>query len=509
MSNYFHKIGMKKNVILLLFVAISTFTFAKQTLISIEPVEIRETFISNENNKRKNFISYKELENDIDYLFYYLKTAYAGYDELLQNGFSEEKFREQFKEKYGTSDKIETRILMREFAEKLSDYVNDKHLYTLGNNEQEWYSANSFALFYYTNTFVKKENDNFLVSKTDSPSIKSGAKFTGNEKNLFYYPAKGKNTYRVGVISKQKISDYKFSFDETEINIPVYDDGNIQISFSPKYHEIETENSIYISLSSFKVQENDSKFKKGSEIILKKFADLGKTWRNKKNIIIDLRSNGGGMIEYCIYPFYAMTQKNPQSFKNFQKADIFSDDFFFEQVRITSPATLQAHIKYFEDLGEIKCQNYKKYKKNYEKSLKSSQKQIFKQQCDFSKEIKTYFNGKVIFLLDRNSYSASELSPLFAKRILGENVKIIGENSAGCIQFGDVLPYQLPNSRIAISLSSAKNTLLNYFENWHGEQYGIYPDYWALGCDLNETIFLETNDSEMKEKLKNIEFRLL
>lgn len=115
----------------------------------------------------------------------------------------------------------------------------------------------------------------------------------------------------------------------------------------------------------------------------------------------------------------------------------------------------------------------------------------------------------MIFLLDRNSYSASELSPLFAKRILGENVKIIGENSAGCIQFGDVLPYQLPNSRIAISLSSAKNTLLNYFENWHGEQYGIYPDYWALGCDLNETIFLETNDSEMKEKLKNIEFRLL
>lgn len=67
MNNYFHKIGMKKNVILLFFVAISTFAFAKQTLTSIEPVEILETFISNENNKRKNFISYEELENDIDY----------------------------------------------------------------------------------------------------------------------------------------------------------------------------------------------------------------------------------------------------------------------------------------------------------------------------------------------------------------------------------------------------------------------------------------------------------
>lgn len=500
-----------KNFICLILAITSSFccVFARQTLISSEPVEIRETFVSNEKTKRKNFISYEELSDDIDYLFYYLKTAYAGYDELLKNGFSEENFRAHFREKYENSEEIETRPIMKEFAEMFSAFAKDNHLYILGNNAQEWNSANSFAIFYYTNTFVQKYDDDFLATQTDSSAIKIGAKFTGNTENLFYYPAKGKNTYRLGVISKQKISDYKFFFDGTEINLPLYDDGNIQISFSPKYHEIETENSVYISLSSFKVQENDSKFKKGSEIVLKKFADLGKTWQNKKNIIIDLRSNGGGMIEYGIYPFYTMTQKNPQSFKDFQKADIFSNDFFFEQVRITSPALLQAHIKYLEDLSEKKCRDYKKYKKDYKKNLKSPQKQIFKQQCDFSKEIKTYFNGKVIFLLDRNSYSASELSPLFAKRILGENAKIIGENSAGCIQFGDVLPYQLPNSRIAISLSSAKNTLLNHFENWHGEQYGIYPDYWSLGCDLNESIFLETNDSEMKEKLKNIEFRLL
>ena len=103
-----------------------------------------------------------------------------------------------------------------------------------------------------------------------------------------------------------------------ELNIPVHDDGNIQISFSQKYHEIETTDSVYISLSSFYVQENDSKFKTGSEIILKKFADAGKTWQNKKNIIIDLRSNTGGEISYGIYPFYAMTKKNPANF-NFKK----------------------------------------------------------------------------------------------------------------------------------------------------------------------------------------------
>lgn len=361
---------MKKSIIILSFLILSTSTFAKSVLISSEPVEIKEIFISTEKTKRKNFISYAELSDDIDYILYYLKTAYADYEQLLKRGFSEEKFRAHFKERYEKTSEIETRPLMKEFAEELSALTRDSHLYFLGNNAQEWYSENYFALFYHTNTFVQKRDNSYFLAETDSPDIKTGAKFTGKPENLFYYPAKGKETYLLGVISNQKISDYKFSFDSTEFNLPLYDDGNIQISFTPKYHEIETLDSIYISLSSFKVQKNDSKFKKGSEIVLKKFADIGKTWRNKKNIIIDLRSNGGGMIDYGIYPFYAMTQKNPQSFKNFQKSNIFSNDFFFEQARITSPATLQAHLKYFEELGEEKCLDYKKHKKYYEELLK-------------------------------------------------------------------------------------------------------------------------------------------
>ena len=119
---------------------------------------------------------------------------------------------------------------------------------------------------------------------------------------------------------------------------------------------------------------------------MKKFADIGKTWRNKKNIIIDLRSNGGGMIDYGIYPFYAMTQKNPQSFKNFQKSNIFSNDFFFEQARITSPATLQAHLKYFEELGEEKCLDYKKHKKYYEELLKKLRNWFSTKDATFQKK---------------------------------------------------------------------------------------------------------------------------
>lgn len=341
------------------------FIFANPTLILREPVKFQETFINTEKTRLKNFISYAEFYKDIDYLFYYLKTAYAGYDELLKNGFSEEKFREYFKKKYENSEEIETRTIMKEFTKLFSEFAIDNHLYIAGNNAQTSYSESSSAKFYYTNTFVQKDENYFYVTQTDSSNIKAGAKFTGNNENLFYYPAKGKNTYRLGIISKEKISDHNFSFDGMELNIPVHDDGNIQISFSQKYHEIETTDSVYISLSSFYVHENDSKFKTGSEIILKKFADAGKTWQNKKNIIIDLRSNTGGEISYGIYPFYAMTKKNPAnfSFKNLKKMESFLNDIFFEQNEYYSPATAQSNLKYNEKLSFIKKNRVEKNQK--------------------------------------------------------------------------------------------------------------------------------------------------
>ena len=49
---------------------------------------------------------------------------------------------------------------------------------------------------------------------------------------------------------------------------------------------------------------------------------------------------------------------------------------------------------------------------------------------------------------------------------------------------------------------------INIFGESHGEGVGIYPDYWSTGEDLNETIFLVTQDEEMKQKLKGIEFSL-
>lgn len=125
-------------------------------------------------------------------------------------------------------------------------------------------------------------------------------------------------------------------------------------------------------------------------------------------------------------------------------------------------------------------------------------------------KLKSYYKGKLIFITDRNTASASENLIYLAKVTLGnEKVIVIGENSLGCFEYVTVFSYLLPNSRLSINLSSRRNSMLNLFPQWHGDCYGIYPDYWSIGNDLNETIFLVTKDNEMKLKLSDIANRLM
>jgi len=72
-----------------------------------------------------------------------------------------------------------------------------------------------------------------------------------------------------------------------------------------------------------------------------------------------------------------------------------------------------------------------------------------------------------------------------------------------------VLDYLLPGSGISIRLGANYNSFYDDFAQWHGEGIGIFPDFWSTGEDLNETIFLATEDEAMKEKLGKIGERLL
>ena len=205
-------------------------------MISWERVELRETHIAAYTSYR-SFITYAELQDDIESLVYYLKTAYAGYDEMKERGFKAELVRAVLKN-YEGQKKIESRKVFFDLQNTLRPYVKDMHFFVKAWNDISMLTPK--AVFYYANVFVKKTEDGYKVCQSGVPSVMIDSKFTGSEENLFYYPVKGENVYRLGVIADKKTSFHAFHFDGKSIAVPVYDDGAIESLGNIKFREIET-----------------------------------------------------------------------------------------------------------------------------------------------------------------------------------------------------------------------------------------------------------------------------
>lgn len=490
----------------------ASFCFSKDVVIFSEPCEIKTSYAASQSEKRKSFITYDEMMKDIDLLSYYLKTAYAGYDVLLKNGYDENEMKSHFENLYKEKSEIDTYNLMREFSDYLGRFTEDMHFSINGTYGKEWITPFQKSFFYYSNVFVEETEKGFVVFESDVTSLKKEMKYNGSSENLFYYPSKNEKSYRIGIVSPKREENIEILFDDRTIQIPLYADTQIESFTLLKYHEIESEKSGYVSLSSFILPDSNSIYRKGAEIVFEKFVNVGNKWKDKENIIVDLRSNRGGRSFYGTAFVYSMLQNKPISLsdKTEKKIDNWNDAFFSDYEYIESPSVIQAHIMHYENTGETKTYYYKNAVSKWKKQQKNPQKNWLKVQPSSDlKKIESDFGGKFIILTDRNSASASEEFVYKMKKVFGnEKVKIIGENTAGCYEYWDVLNYLLPNSKLSVQLGSRRNKAIQTLVQWHGEGYGIYPDYWSIGSDLNETIFLVTGDEEMKEKLKNIEFRL-
>ena len=85
--------------------------FAKSVVMSWERVELRETYIA-AHTPYRSFITYAELQDDIESFVYYLKTAYAGYDEMKERGFKAELVRAVLKNYEGQKKIDSVKILL-------------------------------------------------------------------------------------------------------------------------------------------------------------------------------------------------------------------------------------------------------------------------------------------------------------------------------------------------------------------------------------------------------------
>lgn len=492
---------MKKIICLtLLFLITSTSIFSQifnpQDINIIENIDISKEIKDAKKLKKLNknttdFLSKKDALNDAKYILYLFETSYSGYDEMQKNGFSKNAFFKFIEDNFINTKKISKDDFVSILADYFKNYINDFHFFI--NSENIYQNVSTDYYIYFSNTFVKKIKNEYLVVASTDSGVNLGDKYLDDEKYLFLYPSFDDDTFRIGIIKDYNSSNIlPIKFNEKIINLYLYKNASNYRNYSIlDYTEIESKNSAYIYIPSFKIAETEEQAE-----IYKIFENAGNKYRNKKNIIIDLRNNAGGSsYYYSVFLANLLFEKNIEEI-NFDSASIKT---------LCSQEIISFYNEYNNTIINKTINNYLNDYINYYFTNFNGHKIIYTESKNSLVEnFPEYkFNGKIIILSGKQTASSGESAISQTDILYKNNYITIGENTAGCISYSDIITYVLPVSGIEINLGSAKT---QYYGSEIKEGIGFLPDYWSSKDSLLETIFYVTQDSELDKKLSETKF---
>ena len=493
---------MKKAIFIFISIIFVAQCFAAE-LVSELPVVPQKVYVSNQDVKNLNSLLPKEFDEDLDSLCYVLQSAYIGYDDMIKKGFDIEKFKLNLKQKFAGKSNIQTDDFVLEICRMLSEYVNDSH-FSFIMRDKFLYKPSAPKIIAFTKVYVKKIEDEYVV-KEDEWS-EAGKIYTGSTENLFLYPAKGDDIFRIGVLlDENDISDvkkFKFSFDNDEKEISVKAEmpsKSVAMGFSSS---VESENSGYVSINTF-IPSYDHNQKIDRNLVqINRILRISVEWQDKQNIIIDLRGNSGG---YVVFPgrFLLALHDGYKDISASLELGYVTDEWansMFDAYELSSPCVNEIILHRKLDIGKNTFETFKEL----EAQKENPKKIIYKHDAILMDWGENHFDGKIIFITDKNTSSAAEWAILQFKEVFGERVFVIGTNTGGVLEFGNIFNMFLPNSGIKVRFGNMKYLeVRDFYPEYHGETFGIFPDYWSVSKDLNETIYKITGDKKMKRKLKN------
>ena len=424
-----------------------------------------------------------------------LESSYAGYEDALGREMKVKEIRNQFLEKYNKNEKIQIEEFFQALYKTFSPYIQDSHANLSYNGV--WKPFIGKHRVYFSDVYVQEKDDSYFVLSENQEKIPAGAQFADDEKYLFYYPAKGENVYRVGCLQSDYKDSISIKFDNTNFEVLLRE---AEVVDEPCLYFVKsTEKSAYIKY-------NRCDFENETELNYQKnFSNSAKNYKDKDFLIVDLRGNYGGDNSYgnkFLAELYDEKMKH--------------DDLPSEEIRwIYSYANIKAFRYLLYALTDVNNPEIKKILKElkaYEKMIKAKPQKIIKVVEDSSeKKSVTFdnpeFTGKIILLTDKNVASSGEDFVRESDLIFGSASQVIqiGQNTSGCLLYGNISDYFLPNSGIKCRFSMTDfSKSSKQSKRFRGEGYGLFPDYWSTNEDLNDTIFFVTQDEQMYEILKDV-----
>ncbi|WP_240964540.1 S41 family peptidase [Flavivirga algicola] len=317
---------------------------------------------------------------------------------------------------------------------------------------------NKDSLFIKTFKRIQKKETS---KKQDSTKIKKRIKRTSKEKKASRLAFKKKRKFnrRHGYIKKNKEYTRNFCFVGTDKSIA------------------------YMKLRSF-TNGNYKRFYKGSFAKL----DSAKT----KNLILDLRDNGGGRIAEIDYLYsYLATKK----YKFIEDSEVNSRIPFLKFLMSnTTPNTIKvlsgivSPIIVVQNLMRTRKRNGKLYYRFRQTKIKAPKP--------------LHFTGNIYVLINGNSFSASSLISTHLKAT--KRAIFVGEETGGAYNgtvAGIYKMYELPNTKLKIRMGMMQ---IEAPQKQYPDGYGVMPDIEILPTIIDRNL---KKDPEFDWVLKDIKSR--
>ena len=507
---------------------------------------LSEPFVNR--TKHKTTLTEKELNRDLDYIKHYMSTCYAGYDDMVEKGFNLDSAIENI---YNNTNKemhngvVASSVLITNTINELIEKnpLIDSHFSINGSGRYPYKLYFSDLFFeekqtttetkYFLTKIQREEIDkeeSFLKKKVPLTELPLNLEYTGSTQNLYKWFDGNKIIYRYGVFTNKEINFAYINLNNNKEKIPVYYFDRLESKTKNQSYK-ETNKTLYLSLQNFSFDNRSDVHYFYGHKEFQNLLDIAKEKsKNKENIILDLRSNGGGEpirlsllfanILYDNYDFDTLNQITLCANEN--STDVFSSTIakrrlhsifydikdFFKKLKFRNKKEKFEYEEYYDSI-------YKKQDRIINKQILPqlffpSRKMITVEPQTEDKPLPpTNFSGTIYILTDRYSASCSEYTIGLAYKLaekLNFNVVHLGENSNGAVYYVNPWTFVTPNSGLWFYMPTNKSEprIFNH-PSFKGEGLGWHPEYWVTKYNLANTLTNLIEDPELPQMLVGLE----
>ena len=371
-------------------------------------------------------INKKQALEDLDILKYILLTAYSEMETLIKKGFDIDKCFDNLKNSILKHETINTKDFFEQIINSSLNRIKDFHLIFSNPYFNLRHVFCQHSQIYFSDIYVDKNEADKYDDNDLFPAISDN----------------GTLKYIIGKMSDTPIDSMTITVSNELLQVPLHECKIKDLSKNTDLYSIYKIKNFDVIKCSRLTYFNDKEHKS-----LLEFSEYGKTLKNSKGIILDLRGNMGGDSHIAL---------------NFLKNLNTTAEFNFEYYKLDS---------LLSRLSELTINGYEYTELQFKREEYYSDIQSNWKSSEKADIVKGTYNNPFVILTDAETASSAEIFIKLCKNHIN-NCVIVGENTKGCLNTGDIRYFYLPNSLTFLNIPTAR------FPDIFEEGVGFIPDYW-------------------------------